>query len=48
MVEMDFEDENLLDDGEPIVETCYNPDGFFPDNTDKVSLRSVQTAECVG
>jgi len=32
----DYDDDNLLD-GEPIVETSYNPDGFFADNNDKVS-----------
>jgi hypothetical protein len=36
---VDFADtDNLLaSDGEPIVETALNPDGFFADNEDKVS-----------
>ena len=32
--------ENLLDDdfdGEPVIETALNPEGFFADNEDKVS-----------
>jgi hypothetical protein len=33
----EFDDDNLLG-GEPIVETSYNPDGFFADNSDKVRL----------
>lgn len=32
----DYDDDNLLD-GEPIIETSLNPDGFFADNNDKVS-----------